>query len=247
MSYYPIKCPYCLENHTNETVRFRLRDAVLISTRAMKSSPTRGSLLEQEANSANQTFGEEVEEESWDADIDDTQSASNTSQSSAVKIDEDEYFTLDELKAFEGFDNVISVKGEYREVNACQALTMDNSGNSYDGELLNAVIITRIEDRKVVVRAMYDRYCDCEDGRKFTMSSGSIPSYVVLLMGSSASGKTVCLCSLYHELSRQAGYSLPPTDDPEKSLANITLTVLGASKSIETSADANLVKMTDDL
>jgi hypothetical protein len=66
-------------------------------------------------------------------------------------------------------------------------------------------------------------------------------------MGSSASGKTVCLCSLYHELSRQAGYSLPPSDDPDKSLANITLTVLGTSRSIETSADANLVKMTDDL
>jgi hypothetical protein len=200
MAYYPIKCPYCLRTHTNESVRFNLRDAMVIATRtAMKSENE-----ENKSASSGKMFNTLNSGSDWDDDTD--QAASPTAKGNKSRFPKEGYYTLSELKNIFGEENV---KAEYKPVNALPALTSAD----YSDDLLMRVTITVNEEGTQTDRFMADRYCDCDaqQPRKLSTSSGSVPSYVILLMGSRQSGKTMYLISLFHSLRKDGGYKLPPS------------------------------------
>ena len=234
--YYPIKCPYCLRAHSNDTVRFRLYDAVEVSSKEARSVV----ISSMEEDLYDEDFISN-ENEDWENDGAPEEKAERPAGGERqARISEGKYYTFAELKAFEGQGritiasstgeerqvSILNVKGEYKQVNALATLTRDNSDNHYDGDLLTCVSLTIVEGDREKVLDIRDRYCDCDDGRKIHSSSGTVPSYVVLLMGASNSGKTVYLVSLYHELSRKGGYPLPPSENPKESIARISMTAL---------------------
>jgi len=232
-SYYPIKCQYCLKEHANETVRFSLRDAIVISDKAAKkTTQTSGaagagsSYKEEDENGWDSATAADGHDDvfieggaNWDTDVADTQPVFTTGRTTSAKLPEEGFYTLAELREAFGAENV---KPEMKTVIALPALTKEK----YLGELLVGVTITVTEKDRVYEKTLRHRYCDCSDGSRLNASSGSIPSYVILLMGSTDSGKTVYLASLYHALSRNSKYSFPPTSDPDKTIANLWLSVL---------------------
>jgi len=244
--YYPIKCPYCLKSHTNSTVRFNLNDAIIISKKAVWKNVSSDNTVDKGADSffsgndqgwyaepsVNEFFLEGGSD--WDTDVPDTPSSFSTNRSS-IGLPSSGYFTLDELKAIFGEENI---KAEEKIVITMPALTSE----AYSGNLLVGVTIRVIEDGNEIEKMIRGRYCDCGDNRKMSESSGSIPSYVILLMGSSDSGKTVYLASLYHSLSRKGKYSFPPTTDPCKAIADLWLSVLSEGK-----AETDIETITEDL
>ena len=263
-NYYPIKCPYCLKLHTNATVRFNLTNATVIAERAAKRVIE--SYVEAEADSGGSDIesGNEWDDGTadaqfiegnadWDTDTDDSGfSGGGFSGGSADPVASDRrpaystgarrkdlptsgYFTFSELKEIFGMDNV---RADLKTVLALPALTNEE----YLGELLVGVTVTVVEGEKEIEKLMRRRYCDCADDRKLSESAGSIPSYVILLMGSSDSGKTVFLSSLYHELSRRSMFNFPPSPDPEKAIARLWLSVLS-----EGTEETDIETITDDL
>jgi len=205
--YYPIKCPYCLKTHTNATVRFNLNDSAVEAKRPAKRIPDREDELYIE-NADNDSDSD------WTADRD---NRSNRSK----KFPTEGFFTFAELQEIFGYENVAP---KTKPVLALPALTSE----AYHGELLTGVTYTVTEDGWDTTRIMKIRYCDCEDSRKISQNSGSIPSYVILLMGSSDSGKTVYLASLYNALEQRSEYLLPPV--PYKAIASLSLDVLSEGK-----------------
>ena len=249
-NYYPIKCQYCLKAHTNETVRFNLNDAITLTDRAAKkpvqsqgAANTGGSYIEKDGASwdsgpAGQANDNDVFIEggsNWDTDVADSQQGFTTGHTTSQTLPDEGYFTLSELKEVFGANNV---KPEYKTVIALPALT----GDEYLGELLVGVTYTYTERDRVYEKTVRHRYCDCGEGSKLNASSGSIPSYVILLMGSSDSGKTVYLASLYHALSRNSKYSFPPSQDPDRAIANLWLSVLS-----EGMDDLDIERISEDL
>jgi len=233
-SYYPIKCQYCLKEHTNETVRFSLNDAFILYEKAAKKTTqksgaagTGSSFAEEDGNGWDSEISDDKHNNdvfieggaNWDTDVADSQPGFSTGRSTNTELPDEAYFTLAELKEAFGAENV---KPEMKTVIALPALTRED----YLGELLVGVTFTVTERDRVYEKTLRHRYCDCSDGRRLNASSGSIPSYVILLMGSTDSGKTVYLASLYHALSRNSKYSFPPTSDPDKTIANLWLSVL---------------------
>ena len=244
-SYYPIKCPYCLKAHTNDTVRFNLNDAIIIAERAAKRSvvkenPVAGGAFFEKSDDdwdSGPAAGDFFKEggSDWDSDVPDRQPSFSTGHSSRKELPSTGYFTLSELKEVFGDENV---RPELKTVLAMPALTSDE----YGGDLLVGVTLTVTEGDRQLEKTVRGRYCDCDDNRKLNESSGSMPSYVILLMGSSDSGKTVYLASLYHSLSRKSKYSFPPSPDPSKAIASLWLSVLS-----EGSDETDIETITEDL
>ena len=203
MAYYPIKCPYCLKTHTNKSVRFNLRDAMVIATRAAKKAEKEDDGEDTPVASLD-TFSNSVND--WDNEDNAVQSVSSSAKGKKSKLPKDGYYTVLELKNIFGEEKV---KAEYKSVNALPALT----STDYDDDLLMRVTITVNEDGKEIDKFMTERYCDCDaqQPKKLSSSSGSVPSYVILLMGSRQSGKTMFLISLFHSLRKDGGYKLPPS------------------------------------
>lgn len=203
MAYYPIKCPYCLKTHTNESVLFNLHDAIVIATRAIKETE-KEDVGDDTLAASFDTFSNG--DSDWDYEDNEVQSVLSSAKGKKGKLPKDGSYTVSELKNIFGEEKV---KVEYKSVNALPALT----STAYDGDLLMRVTITVNEDGKEIDKFMTERYCDCDSQqpKKLSSSSGSVPSYVILLMGSRQSGKTMFLVSLFHTLRKEGGYKLPPS------------------------------------
>ena len=237
-NYYPIKCPYCLKSHTNDTVSFRLDDAVEVSRKTIKKSAGdsgadqsggSGAFYEGGGNWDADTpieMGDDWDadttvdiDEDWDTDNAAAQPAYSQGTARPRALPVSGYYTLSELIEVFGAENV---RAERKTVLALPALT----SAEYNGELLTGATITVTEGDKIIEKTMYTRYCDCDNDRKINANAGSIPSYVILLIGSSDAGKTVYLTSLYHALSEKSRYSFPPTSNPDKAIASLWMSVL---------------------
>lgn len=220
-NYYPIKCPYCLKAHNNATVRFRLEEAHETHKKkiARKSG---GSIYDPQPEVGSTWYNtDNTIDDNWDTDdtnASDAQNAFSTDSGRPRTLPTSGYYTYPELQEIFGPENV---RTETKTVIALPALTSDE----YNGDLIIGVTIKVTEGDMEIEKTMRNRYCDCDDDRKINASSGSIPSYVILIMGSSDSGKTAYLISLYHALSQKSRYSFPPTPDPNKAIASLWLSV----------------------
>jgi hypothetical protein len=184
-------------------VRFNLRTASIKSVKDAKKPAEAPEASASEIYTP-VTMSEFQEEDgsSWDSATEpDANSASGAAKKE--KFPAEGLFTLAELEEIFGAENV---RAEYKTVNALPALTRSD----YSGDLLTRVTLTVAEDGKETVKMLTDRYCDCEGSPKLRESAGGVPSYVLLIMGSSNAGKTMFLLSLFHTLRRDGGYPLPP-------------------------------------
>ena len=231
--YYPIKCPYCLRTHTNQTVCFNLEKAFVVSEKDAKRYSNRG-----DTTNAEETVEKFATRDEWDSDEPEAQSTYDSDTGRRTDFPTRGYFTLSELQKEFGKENVEPV---WKQVIAIPKLTNDQCS----GELLVGVTLTVESDGKIIKKTMRDRYCECGEGavgHKLPDSSGNIPSYVILLMGSSNSGKTVYLTSLYHTLSQQSEFLIPPVKDARNAIASLWLSVVS-----DGSADTDIEKMEFDL
>ncbi|MDR1299754.1 MAG: hypothetical protein LBJ84_05830, partial [Oscillospiraceae bacterium] len=223
MAYYPIKCPYCLRVHTNETVRFNLREAIVVSTRSVARAQNEAAPGAQDEQADYYSGGD-----GWLDDDFDSAPQQQSPSARTGKLPTEGLFTLAELISRFGQENVVA---EYKQVNALPALTTADFG----GDLLQHVTLTYVENGTETVKRVMDRYCDCDAERpkRLNTSSGSVASYVVLLMGSSNSGKTMYLISLFRALTQAGGFPMPPTG----TVAKLSIQVLSEGDS-ETSIES---------
>jgi len=232
-NYYPIKCPYCLKTHTNNTVSFNL-DSAIITERTVRRPVER--YVE---DIAKRDEAQYFDRSNWDVESTNSQTEFLPGRGDSQNIADSGNFTLSELRARYGEANV---RPDWKTVIAIPALT---NGDCY-GDLLTGVTVTTQRDGKTRELTMRDRYCDCDDGHKLNEFSGSVPSYVVLLMGSSNSGKTMYLISLYHALSQSARFTIPPSADQSRVIASLWMNVLNEG-AMDDIAGTGIEKMTEDL
>jgi hypothetical protein len=177
MAYYPIKCPFCLREHNNDTVVYDINeityDKIETVTSRLPSDQAEGRRGGERLGNAGQP-----------------------------ELPRQGFYTLPEIKKLCEDCNYELLQNE-KEVHALSELTDEPL---FGGPLVTALKIVKTESNRRIEMHMRNRYCDCDPNHPHKMESiaGSIPSYVFLLMGSSEAGKTVFLASLYHELAKTA-------------------------------------------
>jgi len=222
--YYPIKCPYCLKVHNNETIRFDMRTAMETARRVVSGTNI-------------QKVTAEVNE---DEDLEGLAGDVVTGGAQSSKLPNIGLLTIGDLKGLVGDGNVEPI---YRSVNALPSLVPDSKKIEFTEDVLLGVKIKSLENGVEVERSLFDRCCDCGDPqypRKFNIAAGTVPMYVVLMMGSSSAGKTIYLLSLYHALSDSGGYALPP----HSPIAKLYLSGITDNTN---NADTAIAKMADEL
>ena len=217
MSYFPLKCPFCLQRHSNDTVLFNPFLGVEIGRRKVKS----------ESGNAENNFllsgDDDMQAENNNWQDEESNSKQNRVSKIAVNpLEDNDYYDIEQLTEKYGEDNIlVTYKNEFIINSEISEYDL------YDGQLVESVVITTIiNDMEIDVQCRR-RFCDCNinsQPREFFAISGTVPSYVVLLMGSSSSGKTTFLTSLYHDLSNEGGYKLPPKSAAP--LAKLSMKVL---------------------
>ena len=207
MGYYPIKCIRCSHVTTNAYVLFDMEDASLDMTDLLaKDRP----LYNETPASSTATAKAETSKKSsiWDDDDDDD----NVVEDTVGKVDLSRYMSYPEIQQYcmsQGLDQCIphwqkiEVTSDFR--------TQDNA------DLLIGVSYQKTKGGPMVrAKRRFCPVCHCE----LPAQSGSMPTYNVTVMGTSASGKTVYLSALNWLLSQSQG-NLP---------YNSSLTCVSANK-----------------
>jgi hypothetical protein len=221
MAYYPIKCPYCLREHTNESVLWNLGRHQDAGYAAPTDTPKPA-----------EDFGGSNTSDDWDFDDTPQQRANSNTPAGGANEPTEGYFTIPQLNGIFGEANV-ELKG--KSVDAAAALTRVEE---FPGDLCEYILITRADGSRW---RMHDRYCNCDPNirKQLHALSGAVPSYTALLMGSSNSGKTVYLTSLYRSLNKN--FPLPPFAE-DNAIATVRLQV-----SSKGDADTSIDTMSENL
>jgi hypothetical protein len=268
MAYYPIKCPYCLQELSNKDVLFNLRTGIAERQREIwqgdipKAQVAAGPSPSGPPGGEYEGGGNWLEDNTQPAtDIGDTAFSSGGEwllqkmngggewmpnepsgpvdseiRAAAANAPSVGYYTYADLQKHFGADNVkpIFIGG----IKAPLAMT----NNECKDDLLIGVEIKKLEENRETTTAYMRRYCDC--GKELMNASGMKPSYVLLMLGSSNSGKTMFLIALHRALSIEGGYILPPQATGSRGIAKQLVSVLSGSDGRE---DTSLEKMSDKL
>ncbi|MDR0272121.1 MAG: hypothetical protein LBI27_02235 [Clostridiales bacterium] len=254
MSYYPIKCPYCLQELSNYDVFFNLRTGIEGKKREVRDGGTGRS---ENANSwaGGEEMGSAVDgiplgEISWFEDEKNSDSgdswldggsgnASAKNESRPANLPTEGLYTFNELKRIFGEHNV---KPLYNgDVHAPPALA--NKPEYKDDLLVGVEILTRKDDMEITT-AYRKRFCEC--GKELMMAAGMKASYIALMLGPSSSGKTMYLISLYNALKEDSGYILPPAETGSKGIAKLYVTVLSGGANEDTSIKKMAYELCED-
>lgn len=205
MAYYPIKCVRCAHVMKNDEVLFDTSDTIV-------------TLPGQLGFVADEEYEEETPKEDSFLDDDGSDDA-QPSLSSGFFFDEEpekkeepefktvgkrkfgKYMRYAQIKAF-CEENGGSCEPEYQPV----SVTPDFRGKVPESEK-NADLLVKVRfkkdrnDKESEATRRVCPVCGCE----IPAQSGSMPTYNVTLMGTSASGKTVYLCALNHALMNNLG------------------------------------------
>jgi len=251
MAYYPIKCPYCLNEQTNQDVRFDLRRGIKIKE----------SNISDDFAAANSGFGggaddfggwadggDVAAENSWDGDDWDSSSRPTAQQSQptsaqTTQVPTEGFFTFAEMQRFYGAENIKPLLN--REIYAPPALAVKGDPNDeMQMHLLTGLEVTKREGNKEIISAYFKRYCG-ECHKELMSTSGMKASYVLLMLGPTSSGKTMFLVALHMALGKDGGgYLLPPRNTGSLGVAKLFASpALGSSEKDDTSLEA----MADDL
>jgi hypothetical protein len=198
MAYYRIKCPYCLKDVKS--------DDVLFPTQGNEETFDQGSASSPISARSEQTFGHNDGEEkpvfgrvnldfAEDNPFQDGGEKNTVSREIKTEADSvEKYLTL------EGFSRYFSEIEETRNAEIKMAPYYLQGGNDeqHDDAELDKGLLTSIEYRDLsgTRRTALERHCP-HCGNRLNPLAGIMPTYIILLMGSSSSGKTVYLTSLY--------------------------------------------------
>ncbi|MCL2386868.1 MAG: hypothetical protein FWC89_04865 [Defluviitaleaceae bacterium] len=256
MSYYPIKCPYCLEELSNQDVRFNLRTGIAGKRREIReetpvapvantSTVSSDGWLEDNAPAA-EVDGTPLPDISWLTDDQDSSTQGGwldnidtprvSARNQQINAPTEGYYTYSELKRYFGDENVKPLLD--KEVHAPPALA---NKPEYKDDLLIGVEITTRKDGYETTTTYRRRYCECE--KELMNAAGMKASYVLLMLGPSSSGKTMYLIALHKALKIDGGYLLPPEGGGSRGIAKLLVTVLSGGGE----GDTSLKKMSDDL
>ena len=226
MAYYPIKCPYCLQELSNHDVKFDLRIGTIDRTRDIPDDPT--------------IYDSEVDPNIPDymKDIDSATSngSSTPSQSRSGDLPTEGFFTYTSLRRIFGNENITPILE-----NSVYAPPAFANKPEYRDDLLVGVTIVTRRAGKELTTTYRRRFCECE--KELMAASGMKASYVVLMLGPTSSGKTMYLIALHKALRMDGGYILPPRGTGASPLAQLYVTVLAGGGS----GDTSLRKMSNDL
>ncbi len=194
MGHYPIKCVWCGKVLTNRTVLFDIKDASGGIVQHIKGDEsTADPSTQADRPSAKNRGG---------ADLSGIRA--NTSNAKNAKVFEHQL--KDKMTYSELFDfcseRELLIKANYQDCPVSKDF-LDAEGTEEQG------VLTRISFQKEKDEAPLHtirRYCP-ECGKPLPAGSGTMPTYLVTLLGSTASGKTVYLCALNKVLSSRG--SLP--------------------------------------
>ena len=231
MPYFPLKCPFCLQNHSNDTVLFNPFLSVEVDHRRVNASP-------EKVTNDYALSGDEDDNTGWIEEDLPTQKETH-SQSKIDPRGDNGFYTIAQLVERYGEDNILlTYKTEFITNSEIRGYDL------CDGQLIESVVITTVSNDTEIDVQCRRRFCNCDisgQPREFFAIAGTVPSLVVLLMGSSSAGKTTYLTSLYHDLNETSGYKLPPKSGAP--LAKISMSVLtgrnerGEEKSISNLSD----------
>lgn len=192
MSYYPIKCIRCASVTTNEQVLFDTKDAGLAMTEMLAK--------DNQAFVNEEVPGEDVKKDNtkkasiWD---DDEDGDLPKSQKGAVNLSQ--YMTRADIERYSEHNGLEKCIPYWQSVD----VTPDFAGAAGGDEQLLIGVGFQKKKGGAMVRAKrrFCPVCRCE----LPSLSGSMPTYNVTVMGTSASGKTVYLSALNWLLSQSQG------------------------------------------
>ena len=205
MAHYALKCVYCYKTIDNAAVKFKLEDAVTDSISAV-------AVTSRNTDEINTT----VSEESEFSNLNDSDGVSlDAKKSSSQDSDGFDWFSDDEWSGDE--DSGSKDGGEKRSV-VSGLYTVDEIKHLFpEGdvtvETANVLVTSDAMpckdalSREVTyktggeVKRLTRRYCP-HCGNPLPVQSGMMPTYIITLLGTSSSGKTVYLAALYRLLTR---------------------------------------------
>jgi hypothetical protein len=228
MSYYPIKCPYCLEELANEDVKFNLRTGIAGKRREIRedipvqsTAPASDGWLDGDSSG-----GESTPDISWLMDdskdskdagwLDGADTPVKTARNQVTNTPTEGFYKLSELKRLFGEENVKPLLN--RDVHAPPALA---NKPEYKEDLLVGVDIATQKDGYETITTYRRRYCDCE--KELMNAAGMKASYVILMLGPSSAGKTMYLIALHKALKVDGGYLLPPEGGGSRGIAKLQI------------------------
>jgi len=248
MAYFPIKCPYCLQILSNKEVRFDLtRGRDVSKVEIVNTTTTRSVNLQSLAN----------DEPAWTRSIDTfagsgdwTSGNGNHVENNTVQKD----ISKDgQSKGYQTYQNILNIFGEDNvvlkwntDVRNNQPFLVDvpaEQRTDFAGDLLTSLDIKSREGGFEITREYTERFCQC--GKELNVYAGVNPSYVILLLGPSNSGKTMFMVALYEVLLTQFGHTIPPKKAGAEKVADLGITVLSGDEG-ETE-DTSLKAMTNKL
>ena len=248
MAYYPIKCPYCLLEMSNNDVRFNLATGT--------EGLARDIYEDEEAAEIGAVGGNGFEDEYSDYsgqlqddydDVPDYLKDVNESTPSKRRDSLSKPAQTSDVPT-EGFYTYSSLVRQFGEKNVSPILNADifappafANKPEYKEELLVGIEIIARRDGKEIPITYRRRYCRCE--KELMAASGMKPSYVILMLGPTSSGKTMYIIALHKALRQEGGYLLPPSGTGARGLAKLLVTVLSGGRA----GDTSLKQMSDDL
>lgn len=211
MGYFPIKCIRCACITNNRQVLFDTKDAIR----------TVGGILREEnkvyddepivEQAPQQVEIEQKTKSIWDDD-DDDDVVEQSSSAAASTVRFSKYMTFDELRRYSEEQGLEPCIPHWQQID----VTPDFDTGDPEELLVGVSFQKNKGDTMVRARRRFCPTCKCE----LPALSGSMPTYNITVMGTSASGKTVYLSALNWLLSQSRG-NLP---------YNSSLTCISANK-----------------
>lgn len=220
MAHYPIKCIRCTHIATNDTVLFNVEDTIqdIRASLAQESGGLSVGRHVKKAETSNRTAvgggwwddddaGEEKATggsvKSWWDDDDDAAAAeaSSAKGEERVAIERGQLMTMPDMIEYcrqEGLGDIIP---EWQKVSVTPDFRGVDIDDPSDDLLVGFSFPTSDDGSRRRARRRYCPACHCE----LPSQSGAMPTYVVTVMGTSSSGKTVYLCALNWLLSHGNG------------------------------------------
>jgi len=210
MGYYPIKCIRCAHISTNDKVLFDTMDANKVMERMLEENNDLF-MSDNDTKAFTESNKSEAKASSiWDDDDDDDMTISEDSHT----LELSRYMTCAEIERFAEQNGLDKCVRHYQHVDVTPDFAEVSNHNE---ELLVGVTFQKTKGGNMVrANRRFCPYCHCE----LPPLSGSMPTYNITVMGTSASGKTVYLCALNRLLAESHG-TLP---------YNSSLTCISANK-----------------
>lgn len=202
MAHYPIKCIRCTHIATNDTVLFDTEDTIQSMTHMLAQENTALSIGKRAKKDRSQSKAVEAEEKGWwEIDDDETDALNQNGEDGTGQIELGRLMTYPAMREYCEENGLGEVTPEWQSVN----VTPDFLGKDIDDPGVDLLVgfsfKSEVDGVRKRARKRYCPACHCE----LPSQSGAMPTYVITVMGTSASGKTVYLCALHWLLSHGTG------------------------------------------